>query len=58
MFVLIFIAVVNGQHQERMQSFPSMSECQMVKRVLESEFKGSSRVRIQKLVCETKKKEK
>lgn len=56
MFVLIFLAVVNGQDYERTQSFPSMSECQIVKRSIEAEFKGSSRVRIKKLVCETKKK--
>jgi len=56
MFILIFLAVVNGQDYEKIQSFPSMSECQIVKRSIESEFKGSSRVKIKKLVCETKKK--
>jgi len=56
MFVLIFIAVINGQPQERVQSFPSMSQCHIVKRAIESEFKGRSNVRIKKLVCETKKK--
>lgn len=56
MFVLIFIAVVSGQDYNRIQSFSSMNDCQIVKRSIQTEFRGKSNVKIKKLVCETKKK--